>query len=146
MPLIGSGWIIWNAGSITNPHFIPKQIYPPALQVIELTETVYGSKLQAQAAINRNGGPSNYSTAGAAGKPGTLSPASAIGATGTSLQGVNAIGSFANKLGLRNTWLRVAEFGIGGMLVYVAAKAMFPSTVGAVTQPAKKAAKAAAFL
>jgi hypothetical protein len=142
MPLVGSGWIIWNAGSITSPHFIPKQIYPPALQVIELTETVYSTKLQAQAAINKNGGPSKYSTAGAANKPGVPSLPSAVGDTGSALQGINAVGSFTNKLGQRNTWLRVGEFLVGGMLVYVSAKAMFPGQVQAATAPARIAKKA----
>lgn len=59
-----------------------------------------------------------------------------------SLTGVNAIGSFFNKIGQKATWLRVAEFGIGGMILYVSSKAMFPGAVNTVTAPAKKAVKA----
>jgi hypothetical protein len=59
------------------------------------------------------------------------------------LTGVNAVGSFFNRLTGKNLWLRVAEFGIGGMLVYVSAKAMFPSYVNATAGPVVKKAKAA---
>jgi hypothetical protein len=63
-----------------------------------------------------------------------------------SLTGVNAIGSFFNKLGQRNTWLRAGEFVVGGLFVYVSVKAMFPGAVQTVTKPAKKAAKMASFI
>jgi hypothetical protein len=150
MPILLSGWVIWNAGSVTSPHFIPKEIYPPALEVVEATETVYATKLEAQAAINKNGGPSSYHAAGAAGKGGTLSPASAIGDVGATAQdtapGIASIGSLADKLGQGNTWLRAGEFAIGGVFLYVALKAMFPGTVAAAAAPAKKAAKAVTFV
>lgn len=63
-----------------------------------------------------------------------------------SLTGVNAIGSFFNRLTAKNTWLRAGEFGIGFLFVYVSAKAMFPGQVSAVAKPVKKAAKVAAFV
>lgn len=59
------------------------------------------------------------------------------------LTGVNAIGSFFNRLTGKNLWLRAAEFGIGGMLLYVSVKAMFPSQVATVAAPIKKSAKRA---
>jgi hypothetical protein len=63
-----------------------------------------------------------------------------------SLTGVNAIGSFFNRLTSQSTWLRAGEFGIGFLFVYVSAKAMFPAQVNAIATPAKKVAKAAAFV
>jgi hypothetical protein len=62
------------------------------------------------------------------------------------LTGVNAIGSFFNKLGQGNMWRRAGEFVIGGILVYVGMRNMFPEQVGAITRPVKTAAKAAVFL
>lgn len=148
--IIADGWIIWNAGSITNPNFVPKEIFPPALEVTELTETVYASRAACLKAINANGGPHNYSTAGAAGKAGTLSPASVIGGTGQAAQDIagtaSATDSLAGKVQSGTLWLRVAEAGIGGLLLYVGLRAMFPAQVGAVTAPVKNAAKVAKFI
>jgi hypothetical protein len=62
-----------------------------------------------------------------------------------SLTGINAIGSFFNRLTSKNTWLRTGEFVLGGMFAYVAVKAMFPGAASSVTQPAKRAAKSANF-
>src|SRR6267154_967236 len=67
---------------------------------------------------------------------GSASSAQQLGNAG-SLTGVDAIGAFFNRLTNKNTWLRVAEFGVGGMMLYVASKAMFPGTVSTVTGPVK---------
>ena len=48
---------------------------------------------------------------------------------------------FLTRLTEGNTWIRVGEFVAGLVLVYVGLKAMFPSTVSAVTAPVKTAAK-----
>ena len=71
------------------------------------------------------------------------SDVAAAGAETGNITGLNALGSLANKAGQRNLWLRVAEFMLGGMFVYVSAKAIFPGTTNAVAQPVRKAAKAA---
>lgn len=62
------------------------------------------------------------------------------------LTGINAVGSFADRLTQGNTWRRAGEFGIGGILMYVGMRNMFPTQVGAITTPIKNAAKVTAFL
>jgi hypothetical protein len=51
---------------------------------------------------------------------------------------------FLTRLTEPNTWIRVGEFFVGIVLVYVGLKAAFPSTVAAVTSVPKNAAKAGA--
>jgi hypothetical protein len=116
MTSFSSGWIIWNSGSITNPNFIPKEIYPPALQIMQATETVYSTQQQCEAAINASGGPHNYSTANAAGGIGS----GVIGPAASTAQGINAVGNFFNKLSEGNVWLRIGEFVLGAALLAVA--------------------------
>jgi hypothetical protein len=53
------------------------------------------------------------------------------------------IGDFLSMLTEGNVWLRVGEFVIGGIIIYVGLKAMFPSEVTAATAPIRKAAKIA---
>lgn len=67
------------------------------------------------------------------------------GAIPSPLSGVNAIGDLASRLTEGNTWVRVAEFIAGSILLYVAVKAMFPGAVGTVKSTAKKAGALAAF-
>jgi hypothetical protein len=62
------------------------------------------------------------------------------------LPGLDTIGDFFHRLTEAATWERVAEAVAGGLLIYVALKAMFPGTVNTVTSAAKNGAKAAAFL
>jgi hypothetical protein len=69
-----------------------------------------------------------------------------ISDTPTDPLGIDAIGSFFNRLTEANTWIRVGEFVIGGIIVYVGLKAMFPSEVSAATGLAKGTAKHAADL
>jgi preprotein translocase subunit SecF len=57
------------------------------------------------------------------------------------LTGIDAVGDFFSRLTEPNTWLRIGEFAIGGILLYVALKAMFPGAVSSVTGPVKTAAK-----
>lgn len=120
MPSFTSGWIIWNAGSALNPNFVPKQIYPPALQVAELTETVYATQAEAQAAINSHGGAKAYNAATAAGGLGSGAIGPAGNAAQTVYSGVNAVGDFFNKLSEGNTWLRIAEAILGIALIGIA--------------------------
>lgn len=117
MVSLTSGFIIWNQGSISSPDFVPKEIYPPALQVLELTETVYATAAQATAAINANGGPHNYSAVGAAGiKTGT---APAIEAAGKTAGAITSTNDFLSRLTGRNTWLRVLKVVTGLALIIV---------------------------
>jgi hypothetical protein len=60
--------------------------------------------------------------------------------------GIDTIGDFFHRLTEAATWERVAEAVAGGLLIYVALKAMFPGAVNTVTSAAKNGAKAAAFL
>jgi hypothetical protein len=60
------------------------------------------------------------------------------------LGGIAAVGDFFSRLSEKNTWLRVGEVAVGGILLYVALKAMFPGTVGTATHVAGKAAEAGA--
>lgn len=74
------------------------------------------------------------------------SPGSAAGGAvnaAVNATGLNAIGGFFSALTEKNTWLRVVEAGIGGMIAYIGLKAMFPQAVNTVTAPIKKGAKAA---
>ena len=43
---------------------------------------------------------------------------------------INAIGNFANKLGEKSLWLRVAEFAVGAILLTVALNALLKETTG----------------
>jgi hypothetical protein len=64
------------------------------------------------------------------------------------LTGVDAIGDFFHRLSEANTWSRVGEVLLGGILVYAGVKALSSGTVAsgaakAATSPVKKAAKVA---
>jgi len=57
---------------------------------------------------------------------------------------LNAAGDttdFLTRLSTKNLWMRVGEFAVGAILIYVGLKAAFPSTVSAVTSVPKTAAK-----
>jgi hypothetical protein len=60
------------------------------------------------------------------------------------LGGIAAVGDFFSRLSEPNTWLRIAEVAVGGLLIYVSLKAMFPGTVGAAAHSAGTVAKVAA--
>src|SRR6185437_3601210 len=53
------------------------------------------------------------------------------------------LNDLAHRLTEPHTWLRVGEFVIGGILVYIGIREAFPTQVAAVTAPVKSAAKAA---
>jgi hypothetical protein len=112
-----SGFIIWNQGSITSPDFVPKEIYPPALQVSELTETVYATYAEAEAAITANGGPHNYHAASAAGGLGSGAIGPIGGAVQTGANDAGSVSAFLAKLGTRSLWTRVAKVGVGVALI-----------------------------
>jgi hypothetical protein len=64
------------------------------------------------------------------------------GATSGSLTSdIGAINNVLGALTQKNTWLRVGEFAVGAILLYVGLRSMFPSQVQAVTGPVKTAAK-----
>lgn len=109
----------------------PNSVSPLQKLYINVLEADYQ---QAKSVGQEPGGP-NANLA----NPG--SDVNAAGEEAGNVTGINAIGAFFNKAQQRNAWLRVAEFGIGGMLLYVGAKALFPGTIQTVTAPAKKAAK-----
>ena len=56
-----------------------------------------------------------------------------------------SVTGFLGRLEDSNTWIRVAEFTVGAMLIYLGIRALFPSQVSAVTGPVKKVAKAGMF-
>lgn len=60
------------------------------------------------------------------------------------LTGINAVGDFFQRLTQAATWERAGEAIAGGLLLYVALKAMFPGAVSTVTGPVKTAVKAGA--
>lgn len=51
--------------------------------------------------------------------------------------GIAAVGDLAGRLTETNTWVRVGEFVVGGILLYIALRSMFPTQVGAVASVAK---------
>jgi hypothetical protein len=55
---------------------------------------------------------------------------------------LNAIGDLAHRLTESQTWIRVGEFIAGGLLLYVGAKAFFPTTVNTLVSTAKGTVKA----
>lgn len=118
-----SGFVIWNAGSITSPNFVPKEIYPPALEVAQLTETVYATAAEAQAAINAHGGAKSYHAASAAGGlgSGVVGPAggAAQSAIGTVTSSAASVSAFLAKLGTRDLWIRIAKVVSGLALIVV---------------------------
>lgn len=59
------------------------------------------------------------------------------------LTGLNAIGDLAHRLTESQTWIRVGEFLAGTLLLYVGAKAFFPTAVNNVTTTVKGTVKAA---
>lgn len=61
------------------------------------------------------------------------------------LTGVDAIGNFFDKLGEGSTWVRVAEFVVGGLILYVGLKASLSqtaagNTLGSAARKTKSAA------
>jgi hypothetical protein len=81
---------------------------------------------------------------GGAGAVGILStPHSTGGVTGVANNIVNSAtgGTVPDFLSQPNLWLRIGEFAVGAILIYVGLRSMFPSQVQAVTGPIKAAAK-----
>lgn len=74
------------------------------------------------------------------------SGAAAAGTVPNPLSGIAGIGDFFQRLTEQNTWIRVAEFLVGGILVIVGASALFSKsdTGQALQRNAVKAAKVAA--
>lgn len=114
-----SGWIIWNQGGVTRPDFVPKEIYPPALQAAELTETVYSTQAEAQAAINAHGGAHRYSTAKAAGGLASGPIGSAGQAVQSTANGLASISDLFHRLTEAATWVRVAKVFVGASLLII---------------------------
>jgi hypothetical protein len=72
-----------------------------------------------------------------------LAPAEASGynAVGGVSGAASDVNDFLSRLSQPNTWLRVGEFFVGAILIYVGLRSMFPSQIEAVTGPVKTAAK-----
>lgn len=70
----------------------------------------------------------------------------AAGAVGSTVSDASKVNDFLTRLTEAATWERVAEFGIGTILIYLGIRALFPGEVAAITSPVKKAAKVGAFL
>lgn len=60
------------------------------------------------------------------------------------VQGIGSDVDFLTRLTSKNLWIRVGEFAVGAILIYVGLKAAFPSQVAAVTSVPKTAAKVGA--
>lgn len=55
--------------------------------------------------------------------------------------GVSGVTDFLSRLDQPNLWIRVGEFAVGMILLYVGLRTAFPSEVAAATGPAKTAVK-----
>lgn len=75
----------------------------------------FSNQLQAQAAANK------LNATGIA-TPGNVAQAA------TNLTGLNAIGDFFQRLTQTSTWVRVAEFAAGGLLLYMGGSALLRGT------------------
>lgn len=71
------------------------------------------------------------------------SPGSAVGAAvnAAGLNPLSGLSDISHRLTEASTWIRVAEVLAGFMLIYVGAKALFPTTVNAISAPIKDTAK-----
>lgn len=81
----------------------------------------------------------NTLAGGATDNPNLLAPV----AGNSAVQGIGSDLDFITRLTSKNLWIRVGEFAVGGILIYVGLKAAFPSTVSAVTSVPKTAGKVA---
>lgn len=74
------------------------------------------------------------------------SPGSAIGGIvdAAGLNPISGVSDLAHRLTESSTWIRVGEFIAGAILLYVGAKAFFPTTVNNITGTAKAIGKGAA--
>jgi hypothetical protein len=102
--------------------------------------------LQARRQINWGGMPlvywkGPYATESAA--KAAQNPTAAPNPTTDALTGIDAVGSFADRLTEASTWLRVGEFAVGAILLYIGLKSMFPQAVASATAPLKKTADVA---
>lgn len=60
------------------------------------------------------------------------------------VQGIGSDVDFLTRLTSKNLWIRVGEFAVGAILIYVGLKAAFPSQVAAVSSIPKTVAKVGA--
>lgn len=67
----------------------------------------------------------------------------AAGGVSNTVSDAGNVADFVTRLSNKNTWIRIGEFAVGAILVYVGLKAAFPSTVSAVTSVPKTAGKVA---
>jgi|ERR1700689_1651763 hypothetical protein len=65
----------------------------------------------------------------------------AAGGVSNTVSDAGNVADFITRLSNKNTWIRIGEFAVGAILLYVGLKAAFPSTVTAVTSVPKTAAK-----
>lgn len=67
-----------------------------------------------------------------------------VGKAGANASGVISdagnVADFLSRLDDANTWVRIGEFAIGAILIYVGVRSLFPNQVGAVTGTVKTAA------
>jgi hypothetical protein len=112
--------------------------------------TVIHATNQAQVyALEQSTGQTPYPTKAAA-QSKAASKNQNVGGSGTGnpLQGIAAIGDFFQRLTQPQTWVRVGEVALGGILVYAGVRALshgsaVVSASRPVTRPVKKATKAA---
>ncbi len=136
-PVVGPHGVVewWVIPQGTAGVIINRLIGPPALF------TVVSATSRPRGAV---AGP--YSTkAEAQGKADSLNhtAASANPLTSPVTNPLTGIEDLAHRLTESFTWVRVGEFIAGSMLLYVGAKAFFPTTVNTVTGVAKGTVKAA---
>ena len=84
----------------------------------------FTNKLAAQQAANKYN--ANPGQAGGVNAPNPLTPNSLLG--NNPLTGINAIGDFFQRLTQPSTWVRVAEFAAGGLLLYIGGSALVRGT------------------
>ena len=71
--------------------------------------------------------------------------AGSLAATGDITGGTSGVTGFLGQLSSGNLWLRVGEFAVGSIMLYVGLKGLFPSQVATVTALPAKVAKVGAF-
>lgn len=75
---------------------------------------------------------------------GANAAANAAGGAGNAISDLGDTTDFLTRLSDKNTWIRVGEFVVGAILIYVGLKAAFPSAVTAVTSVPRKTAEVGA--
>ena len=134
-----SWWIVhYTTSSVASRFTNPSQPQTIIVQAPtkQAADTAAHAKIGGAAIISATEGP--YATQADA--QGTLGKETQK-ITNAEQAGSITLPGFLGILTEGNVWKRVGEFGIGGVILYVALRAMFPSEVQAATGAVKGAAK-----